>query len=152
MAVAMMDSGSNAGPAGNGRTGPTAAPAALLLTRSIGGAVPLPMFVLDATGSLAYFNPAAEPLLGKSFSEIGPLPPEEWWALWAPTNIEGTPIPLERLPIMVALQKRRPVHGWLDFVGLDGVRRRIEATAFPLESQDGHLLGVVGLFWEQPDD
>ena len=80
------------------------------------------------------------------------MPAEEWWALWGPTNIEGTPIPLEQLPIMVALRKRRPTHGWIDLVGLDGVHRRIEATAFPLERPDGHLLGSIGLFWEPADD
>jgi hypothetical protein len=110
------------------------------------------MFVLDATGAIAYFNTAAEPLLGASYDEVGPLPADAWWALWSPTNIEGTPIPLDRLPIMVALRERRPTHGWLDFVGLDGVHRRIEATAFPLVSEDGLLLGAMGLFWEPPDD
>jgi hypothetical protein len=123
-------------------------PAELLLTRSLGQIVALPMLVIDATGRLAYFNAAAAPLAGASYAEVGPLPPEEWWAMWAPTNIEGDPIPLERLPIMVALRQRRPAHGWVDFVGIDGVARRIEATAFPLETEDGLLLGALCLFWE----
>ena len=147
----MVDSG-NSGPGGNGRNDPTALAGALLLTRALGQSVPLPMVVLAADGSLAYFNRAAEALMGASFEEVGPLPAEVWWAMWAPTNMEGTPIPLERLPGMVALQKQRPAHGWIDFVGLDGVHRRIEGTAFPLESPDGQLLGSIALFWEPADD
>ena len=100
---------------------------------SLGRFLRLPLFVVDAEGNLAYFNEAAEPLLGGPYAEVGPLPAEEWSTLWAPTDAEGTPLPFERPPIIVALRERRPVHGWLRIVGLDGVRRPIEATAFPLE-------------------
>ena len=151
MAVAMADSGGSE-LRGNGRTGPTAVPPELFWTKALGRYVTMPIFVLDVEGNLAYFNRAAEPVLGRSYEEVGPLPSDEWGALWAPTNVEGTPIPVERLPVMVALLERRPVHAWLNIVGLDGVRRRVEATAFPLEGQDGNPLGAVVMFWELPDE
>jgi PAS domain-containing protein len=150
MTLAMTGSGGHE-LGGNGRTGPTAVAPGSLWTKALGRYVGLPMFVLDAEGNLAYFNETAAALLGRSYTEIGPLPPEEWGALWTPTNVEGAPIPVDRLPVMVALLERRPVHAWLHIVGLDGVRRRVEATAFPLEEPDGALLGAVVLFWEQAD-
>ena len=33
---------------------------------------------------------------------------------------------------------------------LDGVSKKIGATAFPLQGQGARLLGAVGIFWEQP--
>ena len=151
MAVAMVDSaGRSMG--GNGRTGPSAVPAESFWTKSLARSLTLPIFVLDGEGNLAYYNPAAAHLLGRSHAEVGPLPPEEWAALWSPTNIEGSPIPLERLPVMVALLERRPMHGWLDIMGLDGVRRHIEVTALPLDGPDGGSLGAVAVFWEQARD
>lgn len=134
-------------PNGNGETGPTGVPTESRWARSLGRLLASPTLVIDAEGNLAYFNPAAERLLGRSYGQVGPLPPQEWRALWTPTNVEGTPIPLERLPIMVALRERRPVHGWLHFMSLDGVRRWIESTAFPVEP-DGGVLGAASLFWE----
>jgi PAS domain-containing protein len=149
--VATVDSGDERRD-GNRQSGPTGVPPESRWTRSpgaLGRFLRLPLFVVDAEGSLAYFNEAAEPLLGGPYAEVGPLPAEEWSMLWAPTDVEGTPLPFERLPIIVALRERRPMHGWLRIVGLDGVRRPIEATAFPLESPDGAVEGAAALFWEQ---
>ena len=33
--------------------------------------------------------------------------------------------------------------------GLDGTRRHVEVTAFPLVGQAGRFLGAVALFWEK---
>jgi PAS domain-containing protein len=153
MAVARVDSG-NEGSERHGQPGRTGVPPASRWNRSLGSLghfLRLPLFVVDAEGNLAYFNEAAEPLLGGPYAELGPLPAEEWSTLWAPTDVEGTPLPFERLPIIVALRERRPMHGWLRIVGLDGVRRPIEATAFPVEGPDGTVEGAAALFWEQMD-
>jgi hypothetical protein len=35
--------------------------------------------------------------------------------------------------------------------GVDGVRRRIEVTAFPLFAHEDECLGAIAIFWETPE-
>ena len=78
------------------------------------------------------------------------MPPTEWATVWAPTDDDGRPLAPERLPLTIAVAERRPAHGTLWIRGLDGVRRRIEATAFPLLGFSERPLGAVVIFWEAP--
>jgi hypothetical protein len=125
-------------------------PTEVLLANQLTAALDTPTFLIDAGANLVHYNHAAGILLGHPWQEIWPpLPPSVWAPRWSPTTIENVPIPLEQLPIIVALQKQRPVHRWLCIVGLDGVRRGIEVTAFPLTGKGGEALGAVSLFWPQ---
>lgn len=128
----------------------TALPAEVLLAKQLTAALDTPAFLVDAGANLVFYNPAAGILLGRPWQEAWPtLTPARWGPRWAPTTIDNVPIPLEQLPIIVALEKQRPVHRWLCIIGLDGVRRRIEVTAFPLTGKEGEVLGAVSLFWQQ---
>jgi hypothetical protein len=128
----------------------TELPTELLLAKQLTATLDTPTFLIDAGGNLVHYNHAAGILLGRPWQDTWPtLTPAVWGARWAPTTIENVPIPLEQLPIMVALEKRRPVHRWFSIVGLDGVHRGIEVTAFPLTAKDGELRGAVSLFWQQ---
>ena len=49
---------------------------------------------------------------------------------------------------MIAVTERKPAHGEFWIRGLDGARRHIEATAFPLLRLTDQVLGAVVLFWE----
>lgn len=64
------------------------------------------------------------------------------------TNVEGTHVSLEQLPLMVAVQRGRPAHRWLT-VELEGVRLRVEVTAFPLRGARGELVGALAVFWQE---
>jgi PAS domain-containing protein len=149
--MAMVGTG-NERPNGEGQVGPVEGPPESIWARSLGRFLALPFWVVDRGGNLAYFNQAAEPLLGRSFAEVGRLPPKLWNTLWTRTNVEGTPIPLQQLPIMVALRERRPVHGCFHIVGLDGVRRWIETVAIPLQEPDGDAFGVLGVLWQAREE
>jgi len=59
-------------------------------------------------------------------------------------------MPLEARPAAIALLERRPAHHSFRIVGLDGNRRAISATAFPLLASADELVGVVSIFWERP--
>jgi hypothetical protein len=128
----------------------TVLPTEVLLAKELTTALDTPAFLIDAGANLVYYNQAAGILLGRPWQESWPtLTPAVWGPRWAPTTIEDVPIPLAQLPIMVALEKQRPVHRWLSIIGLDGVRRGIEVTAFPLTGKEGEVLGAVSLFWQQ---
>lgn len=123
-------------------------PIELILTRQLASTLAMPAFLVDPDGTLVFYNEPAEGLLGMRFEETGEMPAAEWATLWEPSGADGHPLPLERLPLMVALAERRPVHSAFWIRGLDGARRHIAATALPLIRLGEQLLGAVVLFWE----
>ena len=120
----------------------------LILARQFASKLATPTFVADAEGNLVFYNEPAERLLGRAFAEAGEVKAEEWASLYKVEELDGTPIPLERNPGGIALLERRPAHSQLRITGLDGVRREIQATAFPLMSTPDDLVGMVAIFWE----
>jgi PAS domain-containing protein len=123
----------------------------LILAREFASKLATPTFVADAEGNLVFYNEPAEQLLGRTFAEAGEVKAEEWASLYKVEELDGTPIPLEQNPGGIALLERRPAHSYLRITGLDGVRREIQATAFPLMSTPDDLVGMVAIFWEGPE-
>ena len=121
----------------------------LILAREFASKLATPMVVLDADGSLAYFNEPAEEVLGRRFAEAQEVAPEDWTAHFQMEDLEGAPLPLQEMPAGVALLERRPAHRVFRITGLDGVRRVVSVTAFPLFSSREALVGVVAIFWAQ---
>ena len=122
----------------------------VILTRQLASYLTLPIFIVDPEGTLLFYNEPAEAILGSRFEETGEMPVGEWGEIYTATDHDGTPLPAEDLPLMIALRHRRPAHRRLIIRGLDAVRREIEVTAFPLVGQAGRHLGAVALFWETP--
>lgn len=118
----------------------------IILMRQLASYLALPIFVVDPEGSLLYYNAPAEALLGRQFDEAGEMPLEVWSTMFAPTDEHGAPLSPESLPLVVALQQRRPAHRRVRITGLDGVPRQLEVVAFPLEGQGRRFLGAVAVF------
>lgn len=123
----------------------------LILTRQLASYLAMPIFIVDADGTLVFYNESAEPILGQRFEETGEMPAAEWATRFRTVDDEGTPIPPERLPLMIALREKKPAHLLFWIQGLDNVRRRIETTAVPLIGQARRHLGAVAIFWEVHD-
>jgi PAS domain-containing protein len=121
----------------------------MILARDLTSRLATPAFVVDADGTLAYFNEAAEPVLGRTYAEAGELRAGEWATEWDPRDLEGKVVPLEELPLGVAFREGRPAHRALRITGGDGVVRDIEVTAFPLCPRPDVILGAVAVFWER---
>jgi PAS domain-containing protein len=122
----------------------------LILMRQLASSLAMPIFLVDPSGNLLFYNEPAEQLLGSRYDETGEMSAREWSRLFAPIGEDGSPLPGEALPLSIALHKHRAAHLAFWIRGLDGVSRKIGATAFPLEGQGGRQLGAVGIFWEQP--
>ena len=122
----------------------------LILARDLTSRLANPAAVVDAEGTLVYFNEAAEPILGQTYAEAGELRAGRWATTWDPRDPDGNPVPLEELPLGVAFREGRPTHRALTITGGDGVVRDIESTAIPLCPREGLILGAVALFWERP--
>lgn len=123
-------------------------PIELILMRQLAGTLAMPIFLVDPAGTLVFFNPPAERVLGLRFDETGEMPPEEWGSRWLPTDDAGGALPPERLPLSIAIAERRPVHGAFWIAASDGARRRIEVTAIPLIAVPDDVVGAAAIFWE----
>src|SRR5713226_2237315 len=121
----------------------------VILLRQLASYLAMPIFIVDPHGTLVFYNEPAELILGKRFEETGEMSAEEWSTAFQPTGKDGSPLKPEEVPLMVAFEDRRPMHGSLWIRGFDGVRRYIEATAIPLVGQSDRFLGAVALFWSK---
>jgi PAS domain-containing protein len=121
----------------------------LILARQLAGGLAVPVLLVDHRGDTLFYNEPAEELFGRRFDEIDALPFETRTTLIAPRHADGRPVPADQLPASRALRERRPAHMAFHMHGLDGVLRKVEATAIPLVSAGGHVLGAFVVLWPQ---
>ena len=119
----------------------------LILARELAANLATPMFLIDAGGTLVYFNEAAELLLGKSHGEVGGITALEFGAMLELENVDGTPMRRRDSPAGVAFYDREPSHRTLLATTLDGTRQPFEVTAYPLFGHIGDMHGVLTVFW-----
>ena len=120
----------------------------LILAREFATRLATPMFVADAEGTLVFYNEPAEELLGRTFADAGEIAAEEWGSLFEVERLDGAPMALEEMPGGISLRERRAAHDTIRITGLDGVRRTISITAFPLFARADDFVGIVTVFWE----
>jgi hypothetical protein len=116
------------------------------LARNFLSSLATPAFLVDAPGTLVYFNEAAGALLGKRFEETGPMTATEWGAQFGPFSDDGKPIPLEDLPVTIALRDGCPVHESLTIRASDASEHEIEVSAMPIVVSDSSK-GAIVFFW-----
>jgi PAS domain-containing protein len=122
------------------------------LAKSFAAQLATAAFLVDAEGTVIYFNEVAERLLGQRFIEGVGMAAEEWSTRYQPRDSEGHTVPRESLPLGVTMLKRESAHGILTISGADRVDRRIEVAAFPLLVHTEEFVGAIALFWERPED
>jgi PAS domain-containing protein len=134
---------------GMGGNAPKSLP--LILARELAANLATPMFLMDAGGTIVFFNEAAEALIGKPFGEVGEISGNDFGAVLQLADLDGSALRRRDSPAGIAFFRRCPAHRILFATGYDGVRRRLEATAYPLFGTTDDMHGVVTLFWEVPE-
>ena len=119
----------------------------LILLRQLASYLTIPIFVVDAKGTLIYFNEPAENFLARRFDETEELTLEEWTEIVAPSGPDGAPLLPDQRPILASLEEHRPAHAKIWISDQVGQRHEIEVTTFPIVGQAGRHLGAVALFW-----
>jgi PAS domain-containing protein len=119
-----------------------------IMARDFASRLATATFLVDPSGTLIYYNEAAERILGQPFVEGRAVPAREWATAFEPESESGDHLPLESLPLGVALTRHQPAHGALRIVGGDGVARTIEVTGVPLFAHAGEFVGAMAIFWE----
>ncbi|MGH8959308.1 MAG: hypothetical protein ACRDVK_11630 [Acidimicrobiia bacterium] len=123
-------------------------PVEMILLRQAASYMTLPILMMDAGGSLLFYNEPAERLLGISFDDAGPIAATQLGGLFEATDLDGNPLEDADIPVVAALIHRKPYHRRLRFRGLDGAWHDIEATAIPVEGHGKRFVGVLATFWE----
>jgi PAS domain-containing protein len=131
---------------------PAAKSLPLILARELAANLSTAMFLLDANGTLVYFNDAAETIIGRSFAELGEIAANEFGEVLHMATPGGETIRRRDSPAGVAFLQHRPSHQVLYVTGYDEKRRLVEATAYPLLGAAKEMHGVVSVFWQLPDE
>jgi PAS domain-containing protein len=123
----------------------------IILARQLAEHLMMPIFIVDPGGNLLFYNEPAESILGTRYDETGMMPVALWSTMFKPVDVHGHPLVPEKLPLVIATTSQRPAHSRFWIEGLDGKRRQIDVTAFPLVNQARRFLGAIALFWEVPE-
>lgn len=75
------------------------------------------------------------------------MAPADWGSRFSPTALDGRPLPLQELPLAIALNHARPAHGAMRIRGATGRSQEIEVSAFPIIGRGGQS-GAMAIFWE----
>lgn len=104
--------------------------------------LPEAVYTCDADGYIQLYNTAAVTLWG-SEPKAGQ---DKWCGSLKAYNSDGTPLPLERCPMAVAIKEKRPVYGQEIIIERpDGTVRHVLPYPSPVFDQDGSLTGAVNM-------
>jgi PAS domain-containing protein len=120
----------------------------MILARQLASCVAMPILLVDADGTLIFYNEPAEALLNHRFDETGEIPADEWNRFVTVAGEDRKPLLAEDRPMWVARLQRKPVSRTMWIRSGEGGWRHVQVTAFPLVGEAGHMLGVMSLFWE----
>lgn len=121
-------------------------PVELIQTRGLVSNLTTPAFLVDLEGTLVFFNDAAGELLGLRFEEAGAMPAEEWGTRFQSLHEDGSPFPIEEMPLSRALSEQLPSHARMRIRSLTGIDEVIEICAFPITGVTG-THGALAIFW-----
>ena len=121
-------------------------PLELILARNLISIMSFPGMLVDAEGAIVFYNDAAADVFGSRFEETGRIPRDSWRAEIGPFDERGERLPVDNLPVTVALRDSRPGYGRFQVRSASAGLTAIEATALPLIGQTGHH-GAMVVFW-----
>lgn len=119
----------------------------LIVAREFASNVAVPVFLVDADNELVFYNEAAQIAFGQPFAQPGTLKHGDWSQTFKPTRSDGTDYPRAELPVVIALEQRRPAHGVMQVEAPDGARVVVDITAIPLWSSPDEFAGVMAIGW-----
>ncbi len=120
----------------------------IILSRQLADSLTLPVFIINTTGTLIYYNTPAEETLGEKFEETGEMPVAVWSVIFKPVDEFDNPIPPEDLPLVKTLTNRLPYHRTFWIKSLQDKPEKIALTSYPLLSKEEEFLGAVAIFWK----
>jgi PAS domain-containing protein len=112
-------------------------PVELILAHNLSEHLASPVLLLDAKGTLIFFNEPAEPILGLSYEDVGELPVDEWTS-----RMDGD------LAFMRSVDAHRTACHDVVLTLADGTSRTFQAVTLPLTGREGRHLGAIVILGE----
>ncbi len=125
-------------------------PVEIILARRVMGNIGTPAMLVDVGGELVFFNDPAAAVLGVRFEEAAEFDAAQWAERFAASDDDGRPVPVDELPLMMALHRERPAHRRLRIRCAAGDARQLDFSAFPIVGNEG-VRGAMAIFWETTD-
>ncbi|HWP48883.1 MAG TPA: PAS domain-containing protein [Candidatus Limnocylindrales bacterium] len=120
----------------------------IILMRQLASYLAIPTLIADSGETLIFCNGSAEEVLGCQYKEIGEVSLQKWSSMIPAITEEGSPLPMEDRPLLIALQKHQATHRAYWIRTFNNLFKKIKITAFPLKGMAGRYLGAVSIFWE----
>lgn len=124
----------------------------IILSRQLADCLSIPVFIIDVTGKLIFYNTPAEEVLGERFEETGEMAVEQWSVIFKPVDENNQEIAPEDLPLVKTLKDFLPYHRSFWIKSLKGDKERIALTSYPIINRENKFLGAVAMFWKIKDD
>lgn len=103
---------------------------------------PAPLYAVDETGKIVYFNPASIPFSGRTPM----LHVDRWCVSWKLFACDGGALAHDQCPMAVAVRKGRPVRNVEALAERpDGARTRFRPFPTPVVGEAGRVIGAVNL-------
>jgi PAS domain-containing protein len=123
----------------------TQKPLELILARNLLASISTPALLVGDEGRLLFYNDGAAALIGRRFEETGTMSAQEWTAEFGPFDDNGSPIPYDEIPLVIAVREGRPAHGTFRIAAADH-NREVAASAIPIVGPTG-ATGAIVIFW-----
>ena len=120
----------------------------VILARHLASCLAMPIFIVDEKGNLVFYNEPAEPILGRRFEEAGEVKIDEWSQILIASDLDGTEIPYDERPVIIALEQQQPSSREIILTGFHNIQHHISVTAIPIIGQADRFLGAITIFWE----
>lgn len=103
---------------------------------------PAPLYAVDETGEIVYFNPASIHFAGHKPT----LHVDRWCVSWKLFGCDGTPLRHDQCPMAMAVRNGQPVRNVEAFAERpDGARTRFRPFPTPVIDDAGRVTGAVNL-------
>ena len=121
-------------------------PLELILARNLISSLSTPAFLVDAEGTLVFFNEAAGCAARPALRGGRALGPSEWGQAFGPFDAAGEPIPWDELPLTIALRRGRPSHSRMHIHSAAAPSTTSRSARCPIIGTEG-IRGAIAIFW-----
>ncbi len=123
-------------------------PIEIILLKQWASLIAVPVWISDSDGRLIYYNEQTEVIIGLRFEDAGELPADRVAEIFVISDLDGSPLPEDQVPLVVALTKQVSTHRRLRFLRADKEWREIAVTAIPIIGEGNRHLGAMVTMWQ----
>ena len=104
--------------------------------------LPVPIYTVDETGAVTYWNRACVEFAGREPT----LGEDKWCVTWKIYTTSGDHLPHDQCPMAQAVRQQREIRGAVAIaMRPDGTRRAFRPYPTPMFDGDGKLIGAVNM-------